>query len=138
MLAKTYYDSAKYEQAINYYKRKGEIKSITNADEYWLGMSYFKTDQNLEADSSFAKVLAATPNFASAWIMRARIANGIDTIGNDTVFLAKPFYEQYITLAEADSTKNYKAGRIEAYQYMGVYWACQGMAYYDRRLKRLF
>ncbi|MDQ3017527.1 MAG: tetratricopeptide repeat protein, partial [Bacteroidota bacterium] len=36
ILAKTYYDSTRYDQAINYYNRKMETKSLSNAEEYYL------------------------------------------------------------------------------------------------------
>jgi len=120
-LAKAYYDSTNYEQAINYYKRKGEVKPISNADEYYIGYSNFYLKNYLAADSSFAKVLVATPNFPQGWWMRARIGEFLDTISTDTIFFAKPFYEKYIELAEVDKEK-YKRNLIEAYTYMAVYW----------------
>ena len=74
----------------------------------------------MEADSSFARVLAATPDYASAWLYRAKTATRIDT--SETSFLAKPYYEKYIELASVDPTKN-KKGLIESYMYMGNYAA---------------
>lgn len=118
MLAKTYFDSTKYEQAINYYKRKAEGKTLTNAEDYYLGLSQYYLKQNLEADSSFARVLAVTPNFANGWMYRARIANRIDS--TQTMFLAYPHFEKYIEYASLDPGKN-KRGLIEAYTYMAFY-----------------
>ncbi len=122
LLAKTYFDSTNYEQAIAYYKRKGEIKPLSNADEYYLGLSYYYADHNLEADSSFVKVLAATPNYPQGWLMRARIGNQIDS--TRTEFLAKPYYEKYIEFASVDKVKN-KNNLIEAYNFMAYYWVQQ-------------
>lgn len=128
MLAKAYYDSANYVQAVNYYKRKNEIKPLSNADVYWLGQSYYNSKQYPQADSSMAIVVTATPTYATGWWMRAKIANKIDTISNDTVWAAKPFYEKYIDLVTVDSVtmaKNNKSNLLAAYYYLAYYWVQQ-------------
>lgn len=118
ILAKAYYDSKNYEQAIAYYRRKGGEKPLSNADEYFYGLSYYRIDKYAEADSAFARVLAITPDFASAWYWRAQVGNRLDPEQKE--WLAKPFYESYIPLAESDKEKN-KKGLAEAYNYMASY-----------------
>jgi len=143
MLAKAYYDSTHYEQAINYYNRKDEIQPLPNTDEYYRALSYYKLDKYHEADTSLAKVLQATPNFASGWLIRARNANALDSMQVD--FLAKPYYEEYIKIAETavaaattDQEKDkYKKSLIEAYQYVGYYWVqkednVKAIEYYEK------
>ncbi|MBK9984787.1 MAG: tetratricopeptide repeat protein [Saprospiraceae bacterium] len=127
LLAKAYYDSSNYVQAINYYKRKGEIKPLSNQDAYWLGLAFDKQKQYPQADSIFAIVVAATPNYAQGWWLRAKTANKIDTISNDSVWLAKPFYEKYIELVAVDSAsiaKN-KTNLMAAYYYLAYHWVQQ-------------
>lgn len=125
MLAKTYFDSTNYTQAVAYYKRKLETKPLTNAEEYYHGLSNYYLKQYVEADSSFAKVARATPNFISAHLMRARVATSIDTLQGSTLFLAKPHYEVYIEYAKVDPVKN-KKNLLEAYSYMAYYFVQQG------------
>src|SRR4030095_3542310 len=124
LIAKAYYDSSNYEQAINYYKRKNEVKPLTNSEEYYKGLSHYYSKQWNQADTSFAKVLAATPDYATGWFWRARINNQLDSLPDSKQYAAKPFYEKYIELASVDSLKN-KKGLIEAYHYMAVYWINQ-------------
>ena len=117
-LAKTYYDSANYEQAITYYKRKNELKALSNTEEYYLGQSYFQSKNYVEADSSFARVLRITPDYAHAWYLRARVAYKLDP--DNTQYLAKPYFEKYVELASLDPAK-YKKNLIEAYNYLAHY-----------------
>ncbi|HZV68864.1 MAG TPA: tetratricopeptide repeat protein [Saprospiraceae bacterium] len=127
LLAKTYYDSLKLDQAINYYKRKGELKPLNNQDQYFLGQSYIKLKQYPQADSVFAVMVTTTPNYTQGWWLRANIATKTDTIVDDTIWTAKPFYEKYVELAVADSvylSKNQnKALVVSAYHYLAYYYA---------------
>lgn len=119
-LAKTYYDSSNYEQAIAYYKRKIAIEPLTNSEEYYLGQSYYQTKSYVEADSSFAKVVTATPTYVIGWIMRGRIARAQDP--GDKLLLARPHFEKVVELAEADTAnlERNKRSLVEAYTYLAV------------------
>lgn len=124
LLAKSYYDSTKYEQAINYYKRKNDTKPLSNIDLYYLGLSNYYSKFYPSADSSFAKVLESTPTYAQGWWMRSKVAVKIDTIHDDTIWLAKPYYEKYIDLVAMDTVnamKN-KTNLVTAYHYLAYYW----------------
>ena len=119
MLAKHYYDAKNYPQAIAYYTRRMETNPLTNAEEYYFGLAQYYNKQYVEADSSFAKVLRATPNYATGHLMRARIAQRIDS--TNTLFLPKPHWEKYIEFASVDPVRN-KNGLVEAYTYLAVYY----------------
>jgi hypothetical protein len=84
-----------------------------------LAFAYYYSDKNLEADSAFARVLTVTPEFLTAWLMRARIAKKLDT--DETLFLAKPFYETYINLGKVEPEKN-KNTLLESYYYIAKYY----------------
>ncbi|MDQ3143050.1 MAG: tetratricopeptide repeat protein [Bacteroidota bacterium] len=118
LLAKGYYDSKNYLKAIEWYRKKESSQSISNTDQYFMGLALYYTDHYHAADSSFAKVLELTPNFPNGWLFRARVANAIDS--NQVQFLAKPFYEKFVELASIDPTKN-KNQLIESYLYLGYY-----------------
>ncbi|MDZ4748593.1 MAG: tetratricopeptide repeat protein [Saprospiraceae bacterium] len=128
MLAKGYYDIKNYDQAEAYYLRKGVEKPLNAVDNYYLGLSYYLSDQDLEADSIFAKILEVTPEHATSWLMRARIATRLDTT-EVKLGLAKEPYENYIkyTYIPDDKEKNVKNMKNlkEAYDYLGRYWIQQ-------------
>lgn len=119
-LAKTYYDSANYLQAIAYYKRAAAIKPLTITQDFYLGQSYYVTKQYEGADSSFVRILELSPTYAVGYQMRARIADKIDSTDNK-LYLAKPHWDKYLEIAEPEQAKNIK-GIIEAYEYLGVYY----------------
>jgi tetratricopeptide (TPR) repeat protein len=124
LLAKAYSDAKNYEQAIAYYHRKAEVKPLSTIDNYYLGMAYFYTDQNLKSDSCFIQILTLTPNYAAGWLMRARNAEALDPEGKEA--LAFPFYKNYITFANEEVgkkglTEGYKKGLNQAYRYVAIY-----------------
>ena len=120
MLAKGYYDAKNYEQAIAYYRRKGAEKPLSVTDNYYLGQSYYLFDKNEQADSTFVKVLEVTPEYATAHLMRARVANRMDT-SEVKLFLSKEHYENYAKYASIDKVKN-KNNLLEAYNQLAWYW----------------
>jgi len=120
MLAKGYLDAKNYEQAIAYYKRKGADKPLSVADNYYLGLAYYYADHDMQADSTFAKVLEVTPDYAQGHLMRARIGNRMDT-SEVKLFLSKEHYENYAKYASVDKEKN-KKNLIEAYNSLAYYW----------------
>jgi tetratricopeptide (TPR) repeat protein len=123
MLAKAYFDAKNYEQSVAYYKRKGEEKPLSVADDYYLGLAYYYADKNIEADSAFARVLQITPDYANGHLMRARIGSALDT-AEVKLYLAKEHYENYAKYAEVDKEKN-KKNLLEAYNYLAYYWVQQ-------------
>jgi tetratricopeptide (TPR) repeat protein len=131
-LAKAYFDKKNYEQAIAYYNRKGEVKKLTNTEDYYLGLAYFQSKQYGKADTVFTRVLEATPSYTNGWYWKAKIADKLDEVDTTVVeYSAKPYWEKYIEFGKADPAKN-KYLR-EAYQYLGVYYVQKEQ--YDEALK---
>ncbi len=124
VLAKSYYDNKDYVNAEKYYLKKDAIKKLNNSDLYYLAQAQFQTEAYSRADSNFAKVLEITPNFSTAWIMRAKCNANLDP--DNIHFLAKPYFEKYIELSEVDKNKdNVKKNLILSYKYLGVYYVNQ-------------
>lgn len=91
---------------------------------YYLAQAQFFNEAYSRADSSFAMVLESTPNYAPAWIMRAKCNVNLDP--DNVNFLAKPYFEKYVEVAEVDKAKEYvKKNLILAYNYLGVYFVQQ-------------
>ncbi len=101
LIAKAYYDAKSYSKAEEWYLKKNVIKELNSTDRYYLGLSQFYQEAWSRADSSFAKVLELTPNYAQGWIQRAKCNTNLDP--DNVNFLAAPYYEKYIELASPDT-----------------------------------
>ncbi|MDQ3017721.1 MAG: hypothetical protein M3R25_13505, partial [Bacteroidota bacterium] len=95
------------------------------------------SDSLILADSSFAKVLRATPNYIQGYVKRSQIAEKLDTLEPKQYF-ALPHYQKIIEVGEVDAVKN-KRYLIEAYMYLAYYNVQIGkqndaLMYYDKVL----
>jgi tetratricopeptide (TPR) repeat protein len=125
LIAKIYYKSKKYDDAIKYYeiKKAGKASNLNVTEHYELGRAYYFGPQNYAlADSSLRQVTEQSSNFASGYLWRARANYKLDA-GN-ALWAAKPFYETYLeklTPEDKTNTAN-KATQIEAAKYLGDYY----------------
>jgi tetratricopeptide (TPR) repeat protein len=122
-MATSWFKLKQYGNSINLLQQKiSQGKDVKVADYYNLGRSYYYNNQFPSADSSFMKVNELSPKYASGWLWRADANSHIDSTSE--AGLAKPFYEKYVELAEADSlnTVKYQSGLIKAYGYLAYYY----------------
>ncbi len=129
LFAKTYFSEKDYENSIRFYYMKAEKDSLTIVDNYYLGLAYYYSDKNEQADSMFIKVLEINPEYAQGWWMRAKIGIQLDLVDSTDVdqFRSKVPYEKYIELSSENPEQdtNIQKNLITAYDYLGVYWAQQ-------------
>lgn len=94
-----------------------ERKKTLSAQEYFdLGKAYYFIQNYPKADSTFNILTTKVPDLAIAFFWQARVKTNFDPESDSG--LAKPYYEQFITLSKEDTTK-YKKELIEAYSYLG-------------------
>ena len=105
-----------YSGALGALKEKAKAGDL--ADQYRLAAAYGSAKQYTQADSVFNIINTAKPDYAPAYIARAKVNVALDPDASKG--LAKPYYEKYIALGNADPAK-YKAGLIESYDYLGAY-----------------
>jgi predicted Zn-dependent protease len=105
-----------YSGALSALKEKAKTGDL--ADQYRLAAAYASAKQYPQADSVFGIINTAKADYAPAYIARAKVNVALDPDANKG--LAKPYYEKYIELGNADPSK-YKAGMVEAYDYLGAY-----------------
>ncbi len=74
----------------------------------------------IEADSIFGKVMTLEPTNYRGFIWRARTNFSLDP--ETTLGLAKPFYEQTLTLVESKADVRYNPVIIECCRYLGYYY----------------
>ena len=95
---------------------KGRITAQENFD---LGKAYYFVQDYHNADTAFSDLVARVPDLAIAYFWEARVKTNFDPESDSG--LAKPFYEQFISLSKEDTTK-FKKELIEAYSYLGYYY----------------
>lgn len=102
-------------------KRIENGKGIKSADYFSLGRAAFFNKNYLLADSSYAKVTEIQATWPNGYLWRAKTNTMIDSTSSQG--LARPHYEKFIEMAQADSANSarYKSGLIEAYRYLAVY-----------------
>jgi tetratricopeptide (TPR) repeat protein len=109
----------KYIQSIKSYKQLMRLRSQPTAlDHYSLGMSYFLTDQYMQADTMFTTLSEMQPNVVHGHLWTARSRANIDSTGARG--LAIPPYLRFIEIASQNREKN-KKDLIEAYYYIAGY-----------------
>jgi len=105
-----------YSGALGALKDKARTGDL--ADQYRLAAAYASAKKYAQADSVFGIINTAKADYAPAYIARAKVNVALDPDADKG--LAKPYYEKYIELGNADPEK-YKAGLIESYDYLGAY-----------------
>ncbi len=112
----------RFADAFELYKSKAGRFPLTSADNYSYGRAALMLQNYSTADSIFSKVCEVQPNWAPGFLMKAKTSANLDP--TSTEGRAFPFYEKYVSLAEADSANpdKYKAGLLESYRYMGYYY----------------
>lgn len=84
--------------------KKSQSQPLNHTEQYYLGLSKYYLGEFKLADSSFAIVLIATPNYAQGWLWRARSNTSLDSA--QLQGLAKPHYEKYVEIASTDPERN--------------------------------
>jgi tetratricopeptide (TPR) repeat protein len=136
------YNTKRYHEAIDAYTRKAMRfpNKVTFYDYYYPGKANyyialsFKSKKDdaaakdsatyyfIQADSAFSH-LTSNANYATypdSWQWRAKANYNLDPEMKSGA--AKPFYEQYIKVAEAKDPTKYKNFLNESYQYLGAYY----------------
>ncbi|MBJ7428333.1 MAG: hypothetical protein JHD28_05170, partial [Bacteroidia bacterium] len=131
-IAKIYNKQKKYtEAALTYEEYLSTAKKITLIDNYNIGKYYNSAKMYGKADSAFAKINNAKPDFADAWYQRANVNTLIDTLLKTTV--AKELFEKYIEVVTADTVAFNKQkvslskNVASSYDYLGYYFLQKDM-----------
>jgi len=115
-MANASYKLKKYEDAVTYLEKKiSGGKGVNTNDYYTLGKSYFSLGNFTKADTCFGSVIALSPKLPQGYLWRAKTNTQIDKDSKQG--LAKPWYEKFIPLADAEKNKK---DLLEANLYLGA------------------
>lgn len=126
-IALSYVKLKKYDIGVKYYEMLIGLDKANAADYYNLGKVYYNMQKWELADTTFAKVIALSPDYNQAYLWRARTKSKLDP--DATFGLAKLVYMQFIEKSLPDSAK-YVKDIFEAYSYLSYYYFVQ---YNDRK-----
>ena len=122
-IVKLYFKLKKYSNAIQKYETKLQQGDLTAAEYFDLGRAYYLEGKNyVAADSAFSMVIMRSPNYASAFIYKARVQNKKVSSEENTTAIAM----HYKAALERISTEE-RRGRsikiaIEAAKFLGAYY----------------
>ncbi len=113
----------KFPEAVSAYERRVDNgRGLKSTDYFNLARAYYFNKDFVHADTMFAKVIELLPTWPNGILWRAQTNAQLDPDSKEGK--AKPYYEQYITVASADTANadKYKSGLIESYKYLGGYY----------------
>jgi tetratricopeptide (TPR) repeat protein len=118
--AETLYRRKRFPEAAAVYKKLISLRpKPVSADYFGIGRSSYYSEQMVDADSAFTKLIKLQPAMTVGYVWMARIKSSQDP--ESTQGLAKPYFEKVIEIASANPEKN-KNDLIEAYSYLGYYY----------------
>jgi len=118
-IATGYNSTKRFAEAAVYYEKIAKITK-TSGDIFNLGRAFYNGRLYMQSDSVFAVLLIDQPSSIQAMRYRALANVGMDT--NTTLGLAKPYYEQLITLAVQQDSVKYLREIREAFDYLRFYY----------------
>lgn len=120
---KKFFDGKRFLRAAEAYNLVIEKGRKANQDYFNLGNAYYFGKEYIKADTVYSMLLRIQPQSLMANLFKARCI-GLEKIDPDqTKGLAKPYYEKFTLLVTPETTEKYKKQLIEAYSYLGSYYA---------------
>lgn len=113
-LGNAYFKQKKYDQAAMWYKKKYDAEQgaslnvrITNLNAF--AKALYLNKEYSRSDSAYTAIIALDSNLTHGWLGRAQASTRLDPEG--TKELARPYYERYFAIANADSASRKKNSR---------------------------
>jgi len=125
-VGKIWVKAKRYNKAIAAYNKKANCtKGLTGQDSYDLGRAYYYGPKDmLMADTCFAKLTIASPNYPVGYFWRGKANLQLDV--KNEKWLAKPHFEKALELVKPEERSgSYKTNVIEACEYLGYYYVKQ-------------
>lgn len=122
-IANAYLKMKKYGEAIAIYKLKIASGKANANDYFGIGKAYYYSKDFMNADSAFAQIIKSQPDYYLGYLWRAKVNIQLDL--KNEKWLAKPFYEMYISKLKPEELilAANKDALIGAYNYLAAYYA---------------
>lgn len=122
-IAKLYLKLKKYTNAVQKYEMKLQQGKLTAAEYFDLGRAYYFEGKNyVAADSAFSMVIIRSPNYASAFIFKARVQNKKGS-SQENVMAAAIHYKSALELISTEERRGKsKPITLEAAKFLGTYY----------------
>lgn len=116
-IASSYMKQKKYALAISNYQKKITLGKPNANDYFGMGRAYYFSKDFVNADSAFAQIIKSNPTLPLGYLWRAKSNTQLDA--SNEKGLAKPYYEQFVSLVKPEELEKNKKDLIEAYSYLG-------------------
>ena len=90
-------------------------------DYFSLGRAYYQSKDFINADSAAVQIIKAQSELPLGYLWRGKINVQMDA--NNAKWLAKPFYETYLTKVKPEDAEKNKKDLIDVYNYLAAYYA---------------
>jgi tetratricopeptide (TPR) repeat protein len=119
-IANEYIKMKRYPEAIAAFKSKMNKSKPSVNDYFGLSRAYYYSKDFINADSSALHMINVDTNQVYGYLWRAKSNVQLDP--KNEKWLAKPFYEKYISKVKPEEVERSKKDLIDAYTYLGVYY----------------
>lgn len=120
---KKFYAAKRYFFASEAYQSLIDAGSKSHQDIYSLGNALFFAKEYVKADTIFSQLLRIQPQSLMANLFKARCINQQKLDPDQSLGLAKPYYEKFTLLVKPEDREKYKKALIESHMYLGSYYA---------------
>lgn len=120
---KRFFDAKRYLRAAEAYDLAIAKGKNSSQDYFNLGNAYFFGKEYVKADTVYSQLLRQQPQSLLANLFKARCINFQKLDPDQSKGLAKPYYERFTLLITPDNVEKYKKQLVEAYSYLGGYYA---------------
>jgi tetratricopeptide (TPR) repeat protein len=118
VIAKAYLDNKEFGKAVEYFKKRETYSPLNGTEQANLATAYYRLKQYSEAETSFKKVVEASPTYTYGYYMIAKCKDNMELDPANKTGLAKEAFIKFVEVASTDKEKN-KKNLIEAYDYLG-------------------
>ncbi len=118
-IASAYLKMKKYADAIANYEKKIAANKANVNDYFGLARAYYFSKDFVKADSATSQMIRLQPELPIGYLWKAKV-NVQQDLKNEK-WLAKPFYEEFISKVKPEETEKSKKDLIEADTDLGVY-----------------
>lgn len=138
-IATIYMKMKKWSEAISFYNKKIVANKANVNDYFGLTRAYYQMKDFVKADSATSQMIKLQPDGLYGYLWKAKVSTQEDP--KNERWLAKPYYEQFISKVKPEDTDKNKKDLIDAFNYLAAYYAekkdCPNVKLYMQKVLEL-